>query len=104
MLREIAQSSQASAQSFKEQEQKAMDAQADGQPGAPLLFERAHDQLLATLHDDSKERRGLEIINACIQQFKIVDEDACGDASGRHPRGGAADSSTGSAVNGTEPA
>jgi len=73
-LSEIAQNSDASAKSLKEEQQKLMEAQASGRPTAPLFFDKAHDQFLAKLHDDFKERYGLEITNIRIEQFKIMDQ------------------------------
>eukprot|EP00969_Alexandrium_andersonii_P187285 8275198-Alexandrium_andersonii.AAC.1 len=49
-------------------------AQALGQPSAPLFFDKAHDQFLTKLHDDFKVRYGLEITNIRIEQFKIMDQ------------------------------
>jgi len=73
-LGEIAQSSQPSAQSQTEHQNKVQTAQAVGAPSAPLFFDKAHDQFLAKLHDDFKARYGLEITNIRIEQFKIMDK------------------------------
>lgn len=73
-LGEIAQSNEPSAVSQKDHDAQVAAAQALGQSSAPLFFDKAHDLFLAKLHDDFKERYGLEITNIRIEQFKILDQ------------------------------
>jgi len=82
-LGEIAQSSAASAQSSSEHAQGLQAAQATAAPSAPLFFDKAHDQFLSKLHDDFKQRYGIEITNIRIEQFKILDEALQASISGQ---------------------
>mmetsp|Transcript_68680 Transcript_68680/g.159250 ORF Transcript_68680/g.159250 Transcript_68680/m.159250 type:complete len:732 (-) Transcript_68680:133-2328(-) len=82
-LNEIAQSSNPSAVSEREQQQDLQSRQATGAPSAPLFFDKAHDQFLAKLHDDFKARYGLEITNIRIEQFKIRDPSLSQSISGQ---------------------
>jgi regulator of protease activity HflC (stomatin/prohibitin superfamily) len=80
-LNDIATSSLPSAVSEAASTQEAVEAQALGKPGAPLFFDKAHDQFLAKLHDDFLARYGLEISNIRIEQFKIMDTDLANSIS-----------------------
>jgi len=76
-LNEIAQSQSAAADapSMKKTEEEIKAAQATGQPSAPFLFDRAHDEFLARLHDDFLDRYGIEISNIRVASCKIMDKE-----------------------------
>lgn len=42
---------------------------------APLFFDKAHDEFLARLHDDFKQRYGIDISNLRVESFKIMDQE-----------------------------
>merc|ERR1711988_1589247 len=58
-----------------------MNAQALGDPSAPLFFDRAHDDFLSRLHDDFLQRYGIEIVNIRIENFRIMNEDLANNIS-----------------------
>jgi regulator of protease activity HflC (stomatin/prohibitin superfamily) len=75
-LNEIAQSqSGTDAPSLATATDACQNAQATGQPSAPLFFDKAHDEFLARLHDDFLERYGIEITNIRVASCKIMDPD-----------------------------
>mmetsp|Transcript_10612 Transcript_10612/g.15536 ORF Transcript_10612/g.15536 Transcript_10612/m.15536 type:complete len:894 (-) Transcript_10612:464-3145(-) len=44
-------------------------------PSAPMFFEKAHDLFMNKLHDDFKQRYGVDIVNIRIESFKIMDSE-----------------------------
>merc|ERR1712193_514732 len=56
-------------------------AQAVGEPSAPLFFDRAHDEFLSRLHDDFLHRYGIEIVNIRIENFRIMNDDLAANIS-----------------------
>jgi len=73
-LNEIAQSDVSSVSSKDKSVEEVQQAQALG-ASAPLFFDKAHDEFLARLHDDFKNRYGIEISNIRVESFKIMDKE-----------------------------
>mmetsp|Transcript_1180 Transcript_1180/g.2641 ORF Transcript_1180/g.2641 Transcript_1180/m.2641 type:complete len:772 (-) Transcript_1180:60-2375(-) len=80
-LNEIAQSKLPSAVSSADHEESMRKAQAIGDSSAPLFFDKAHDEFLSKLHDDFKQRYGIEISNIRIESFKIMDQELANNIS-----------------------
>eukprot|EP00746_Dinoflagellata_sp_MGD_P069212 gnl/MRDRNA2_/MRDRNA2_28371_c0_seq1.p1 gnl/MRDRNA2_/MRDRNA2_28371_c0~~gnl/MRDRNA2_/MRDRNA2_28371_c0_seq1.p1 ORF type:complete len:798 (+),score=166.15 gnl/MRDRNA2_/MRDRNA2_28371_c0_seq1:99-2492(+) len=80
-LNEVAQNAMPSAVSAKAHQEDAVNAQAVGQPSAPLFFDRAHDEFLSKLHDDFQQRYGIEIINIRIENFRIMNDELASNIS-----------------------
>lgn len=80
-LNEVAQNALPSAVSSKQHKEDTIQAQALGEPSAPLFFDRAHDEFLSRLHDDFLQRYGIEIVNIRIENFRIMNDDLAANIS-----------------------
>lgn len=80
-LNEVAQNSNPSAASLNKHKEDTMNAQALGDPSAPLFFDRAHDDFLSRLHDDFLQRYGIEIVNIRIENFRIMNDELASSIS-----------------------